>query len=96
MDATSFEVISSQALFRSSSIRCMSLCYLWWPGSDLSKEPKTYQMLVHLFWAKALPSVAGYALRKTADNNKQDLSREAFDAVFKDFYVDDLLKSFAH
>jgi len=74
---------------------CGALCYLWWPG-DLSKEPKTYQMLVHILEAKSSPSVAGYALRKTADDNKQDFSREAVDAVFRHFYVDDLLKSFAH
>ena len=73
-----------------------ALCCLCWPGGDLSKEPKTYQMLVHIFGAKSSPSVAGYALRKTADDNKQDFSREAVDAVFRDFYVDDLLKSFAH
>ena len=53
-------------------------------------------MLVHIFGAKSSPRVGGYALRKTADDNKQDFSREAVDAVFRDFYVDDLLKSFAH
>jgi len=39
-----------------------ALCYLWWPNGDLSREPKTYQMLVHIFGAKSSPSVAGYAL----------------------------------
>ena len=72
-----------------------ALCYLWWPSGDISREPKTYQMLVHIFGAKSLPSVAGYALRKTAKDNEQDLSAQVVDAVFKDFYVDDLLKSFA-
>lgn len=72
-----------------------ALCYLWWQNGDLSKEPKTYQMLVHIFGAKSSPSVAGYAVRKTAKDNEQDFSSEVIDAVFKDFYVDDLLKSFA-
>ncbi|XP_073237467.1 uncharacterized protein [Porites lutea] len=72
-----------------------ALCYLWWPNGDLSKGPKTYQMLVHIFGAKSSPSVAGYALRKTAKDNEKDFSQEAIDAVLKDFYVDDLLKSFA-
>ena len=72
-----------------------ALCYLWWPNGDLSREPKTYQMLVHIFGAKSSPSVAGYALRKTAKDNEQDFSAEVVDAVFRDFYVDDLLKSFA-
>jgi len=35
-----------------------------------------------------------YALRKTAQDSKQDFSQEVVDAVFRDFYVDDLLKSF--
>ena len=72
-----------------------ALCYLWWPNGDLSKGPKTYQMLVHIFGAKSSPSVAGYALRRTAKDNEKDFSQEAVDAVLKDFYVDDLLKSFA-
>ena len=72
------------------------LCYLWWPSGDLSKEPKTYQMLIHIFGARSSPSVAGYALRKTDDDNKKDFSREPVHAVFRDFYADDLLKSFAH
>ena len=72
-----------------------ALCYLWWPNGDLAREPNTYQMLVHIFGAKSSPSVTGYALRKTAKDNDQDFSPEVADAVFKDFYVDDLLKSFA-
>ena len=72
-----------------------ALCYLWWPNGDISREPKTYQMLVHIFGAKSSPSVAGYALRKTAKDNEQDFSGEVVDAVFRDCYVDDLLKSFA-
>ena len=64
---------------------------MWWPNGDISREPKTFQMLGHVFGAKSSPSVAGYALRRTAKDNERDV----VDAVFKDFYVDDLLKSFA-
>ena len=71
-----------------------ALCYLWWPNGDITKDAKTHQMLVHIFGAKSSPSVASYALRKTAQDNKQDFSQEVVDAVFRDFYVDDLLKSF--
>ena len=28
---------------------CKYLRFLWWPYSDLGKEPEEYQMLVHLF-----------------------------------------------
>lgn len=72
-----------------------ALCYLWWPNGDTSKDPKTYQMLVHIFGAKSSPSVAGYALRRTAKDNEHSFSSRAVEAVFRDFYVDDLLKSFA-
>lgn len=71
-----------------------ALCYLWWPGGDLTKEPKTYQMLVHIFGATSSPSVCGYALRKAANDNREDFSSETVEAALRDFYVDDLLKSF--
>ena len=73
---------------------CGALCYLWFPDGDLTKDPKTYQMLVHTFGVTSSPSVCGYALRKTARDNTEDFSRETIDAVMQYFYVDDLLKSF--
>ena len=72
-----------------------ALCYLWWPNGDVTKEPKVHQMLVHIFGATSSPSIAGYALRRTAKDNEDDFAPETIDAVYKDFYVDDLLKSFA-
>jgi hypothetical protein len=72
-----------------------ALCYLWWPDGDLSKAAKTHQMLVRIFGAKSSPSVVGYALRRTAVDNSQDYSQETLGAVTRDFYVDDLLKSFS-
>ena len=71
-----------------------TLCYLWWPDGDLSKDPKTFQMLVHIFGATSSPSICGYALRQTAADNREGFSSETVDAVMRDFYVDDLLKSF--
>ena len=32
------------------------ICYLWRPNGDIWTEPKTYQMLVHIFGAKSSPS----------------------------------------
>ena len=46
-------------------------------------------------WSQVFTSVAGYALRKTAKDNQQDFLPEVVEAVFKDFYADDLLKSFS-
>lgn len=71
-----------------------ALCYLWWPDGDLKKDPKTFQMLVHIFGATTSPSICGYALRRTAADNSNGFSSETIDAVMRDFYVDDLLKSF--
>ena len=49
-------------------------------------------MCVHLFGAVSSPSCANFALRQTViDNNCQD--SEAGEAILRNFYVDDLLKS---
>lgn len=66
-----------------------ALCYLWWPDGDLTKDPKTFQMLVHIFGATLSPSICGYALRRTAVDNSEGFSSETVDAVMKDFYFDD-------
>lgn len=71
-----------------------ALCYLWWPDGDLMNDPKTFQMLVHIFGATSSPSICGYASRRTASDNSEGFSSETVDAVMRDFYVDDLLKSF--
>ena len=67
-----------------------ALCYLWWPGGDVSKAAKTHQMLVHIFGAKSSPSVAGYALRRTAKDNANDYLSAA--AQLKPFIEDGLLR----
>ena len=71
-----------------------TLCYLWWPDGDLSKDLKTFQMLVHIFGVTSSSSICGYALRRTAVDNREGCSSETIDAVMRDFYVDKLLKSF--
>ena len=60
-----------------------ALFYLCWQNGDISREPTTFRMLVHIFVTKSSPSVAGYALRRTAKDNKRDFSPEVVDAVFK-------------
>ena len=58
-----------------------ALCYLWWPDGDLMKDPKTLQMLVHIFGATSSPSICGSALRRTAAYNSEGFSSETVDAV---------------
>ena len=72
---------------------CDALRFLWWPDNDLNSEPEEYQMLVHLFGATSSPSCANFGLRRTAEDNQQEFSKEAVDTVRDNFYVDDCLKS---
>ena len=70
-----------------------ALRFLWYPiGKD---EPETYCMNVHIFGAKDSPSIANFSLRKTAKDNAAFFSEDVVKSVEKDFYVDDLLKSFS-
>ena len=72
-----------------------SLRFLW-VESETSEEISTYQMKVHIFGATDSPCCASYALRRTAEDNKDDYSEEAYQTVLRNFYVDDLLKSVDH
>ncbi|XP_068749082.1 uncharacterized protein [Montipora capricornis] len=70
-----------------------ALRFLWWPNGDLQSEPEEYQMLVHLFGATSSPSCASFALRQTAEDNKNDFDPVTVETVQRNFYVDDCLKS---
>ena len=72
---------------------CKYLRFLWWPHGDLGKEPEEYQMLVHLFGGASSPSYASYALKRTAEDNKEDFDAVTIATVKRNFYVDDCLKS---
>ena len=62
-----------------------ALCYLWWPNGDLSREPKTYQMFVHIFGAKSSPSVAGYALRALLTRSENALLGNIFTSFCRNY-----------
>jgi hypothetical protein len=72
---------------------CDSLRFLWWPDGDTTATPEEYQMMVHLFGSISSPSCANFALKKTAEDNKDEFSPLATTTVERDFYVDDCLKS---
>ena len=72
---------------------CDALRFLWWPNNDLNSEPEEYQMVVHRFGTTSSPSCANFGLRRTAEDNCQELSKEAVDSVKDNFYVDDCLQS---
>ena len=50
-------------------------------------------MDVHLFGATSSPSCANFALRKSADDNRGEFPEDIINAVKRNFYVDDCLKS---
>jgi len=70
-----------------------ALRFLWCPGNDMTQPPVDYAMNVFLFGATCSPSCAAFALRKTAEDNLTGASNHAVQTVFKNFFVDDLLKS---
>jgi hypothetical protein len=69
------------------------LRFLWWPEGKLYMAPVEYRMTVHLFGATSSPSCCNFALRKTAIDNKAEFNPDVINAVHRNFYVDDLLKS---
>ena len=71
------------------------LRFLWWENGDLSQEAKVYCMTVHLFGATSSPSVAAFCMRKTANDNRAQVSAEAVETLERSFYVDDMLHSTA-
>ena len=52
-------------------------------------------MSVHLFGGASSPSCANYALKKTAEDNKEDFDAVTVETVKQNFYVDDCLRSVA-
>ena len=53
------------------------LQFLWWPKGDTTKSAQVHAMTVHLFGATSSPSVVGFCMRKTADDNESSFSETA-------------------
>ena len=71
------------------------LRFLWWPNGKTNYELKEYEMCVHLFGAVSSPSCVNFALKQTAEDNAKICGTEASETIYRNFYVDDLLKSTA-
>ncbi|CAB4017090.1 Hypothetical predicted protein, partial [Paramuricea clavata] len=69
------------------------LRFLWWPNGETSEEIETYRMTVHLFGATSSPGCSNFALKRTADDNEQEIGKNPAEFLRKNFYVDDGLKS---
>ena len=65
------------------------LRFLWWRNGDLSTEPREYRMTVHLFGAVSSPACANFALKRAAEDGKEEFGKRASEFLKNDFYVDD-------
>ena len=72
---------------------CDVLRFLWWPNGDTSINPEEFQMTVHLFGGISSPSCANFALKRTAEDNRENFDAETINTLERNFYVDDCLKS---
>ena len=71
-----------------------ALSFLWLEDVKSDEKPDTYQMLVHIFGRKDLPSWANYAVRKTVSDHGSKLNAAVTECVNRSFYMDDLLNNF--
>ncbi len=60
---------------------------------DSWKDPVEFRMMVHLFGAVSSPACANFALKRTAQDNEEELGSDPANFLRRDFYVDDGLKS---
>ncbi|KAK2564378.1 hypothetical protein P5673_011803 [Acropora cervicornis] len=67
--------------------------FLWWSNGDLTQEPQEHCMTVHLFGAGSSPGCSNFALKRTAEDGEREFGARAAEALKKNFYVDDALKS---
>ncbi|XP_060799417.1 uncharacterized protein LOC132901020 [Neoarius graeffei] len=71
------------------------LRFLWWPQGDTRQTPKEHRMLVHIFGAVSSPSIATYALQRTATDYESCFSPQVAETIRHNFYVDDCARSVA-
>ena len=71
------------------------LKFLWWKNGNLSDEPTTYEMTVHILGAVSSPGCANFALKKIAEDNKDICTEMTYNFLNRNFYVDDGLISVA-
>lgn len=79
-----------EAMFHQVRVRpsdCDTLRFLWWLDGNLDNQPEEYQMRVHLFGGASSPSCANFALKRTAEDNK-DYDPQTIETVKRNFYVE--------
>ena len=71
------------------------LRFIWWKDNNPEKELVDYQMTAHVFGGISSPSCSNFVLRKTASDNCHQYGQEVSNNLRRNFYVDDMLKSFS-
>ena len=72
---------------------CKFMRFFWWEDEEMLAEPIEHEMCVHSFGAVSSKNCVIFALHQTATDQKATYGEEAAEALEKDFYMDDLLKS---
>ena len=67
--------------------------FMWFKDHDVTNEVIECQITSHVFGGTSSPSCCNYALRKTAEDNKQHYDEDVLKSLSRNFYVDDLLRS---
>ena len=67
--------------------------FLWWKNGEIGGEVEVYRICVYLFGGVWSPSCASFALSRAADGHRMDFTEEAIQALLKNSYSDDCLKS---
>ena len=70
------------------------LKFLWWEDSDTSKEIIDCEMASNVFGGSSSPSCLNFVLRETAMDNEKLYRKDVATILERNFYLDDLLKSF--
>ena len=74
--------------------QCSFLRFLWCEDCDTNKEIIAYDMLIADVFGGTSPSWSNFALRKTASDNRDEYTSDVTRILERNFYVDDMLKSF--
>ena len=69
-----------------------ALRFLWWEDSNLERRSE-FQMTSHIFGATDSPSYPNFFLKRAVEDSRGRFSDEAVNAVNKDYYVGDFVKS---